>query len=124
MTEAASDDDEVRPTSIQTVGFFLLQNGGRMSDTLDRLRSEIHEIDDAIVELLRQRCRMALKIGVEKAKRSLPMHDRAREEDVMSRILRLPAGPIESKRLEFLFRSIISDCRALQNRAYTESQGE
>ena len=50
-------------------------------DTLESLRAEIRRTDEEMRELFVRRCRLAARIGAYKARRGLPVEDKAHEAD-------------------------------------------
>ena len=52
---------------------------------LGSLRAEIERVDDALVQLIAERCRIASSVGEAKRRRGLPLIDPAREAAVVRR---------------------------------------
>src|SRR5262245_13749166 len=58
---------------------------GRVLPELGLLRAEIERIDDALVQLIAERCRVASSVGHAKRRGGLPLFDPAREAAVVRR---------------------------------------
>lgn len=80
---------------------------------LAKLRSEIDQIDDQIIQLLRRRILVAREIGI--AKGNDPVYDPEREKEVIKRLGEI-APDIESKGLSAIYGEIMSLCRSVQSR--------
>lgn len=55
--------------------------------SLDELRKEVGEIDDAIIDLIRQRQQVAIRIAHAKYEANLPVHDEVQKKQVIERVL-------------------------------------
>lgn len=82
--------------------------------SLDEFREEINRIDEALVRLLCDRARSALKIGREKQKSNIFVHDPAREDEVIANALKDNPGPLSDEALRTIFKAIIAACTAVQ----------
>ncbi|MCJ7812374.1 chorismate mutase [bacterium] len=91
-----------------------------MTSVLDGLRQKIQKIDVELVDLLRQRMNIVLKIGQVKTEQGFPMQDNKREKEVISNVLKLPHDPIPSKDLLALFQHIIDICLDAQQKSYVK----
>jgi len=80
---------------------------------LEKLRSEIDQIDDQIIQLLRRRILVAREIGV--AKGNDPVYDPEREKEVIQRLAEI-SPDIEGERLSAIYGEIMSLCRSVQSR--------
>ena len=89
-----------------------------MTLSLDDLRQQVHEIDTELVNLLRKRMTVVLRIGQTKSKQGFPMQDNKREQEVISHVLTLDHDPIPSDDLNALFQHIIRICLEAQKKAY------
>ena len=86
-----------------------------MTQSLEKLRSEIDQIDGQLVELLNQRARVASDVGRLKAGHDRDFHVPSREREVHERVARLNQGPLPSEALRGIFREIMSACLALES---------
>ncbi|MBN2029899.1 chorismate mutase [bacterium] len=86
--------------------------------SLDDLRQQIEEIDTQLVDLLRKRMRVVLKIGQVKLEQGIPMQDNKREQNVISHVLTLEHDPIPTDDLNALFKHIIRICLETQKKIY------
>ena len=82
---------------------------------IDKLRTQIDEIDAEILSLLNRRTELALKIGHAKQRNN----DNAyyvphREKNIIERLKSLNTGPFPNNALEAMYREIMSGCRALE----------
>jgi len=81
---------------------------------LEELRKEIDRIDQELVRLLNERARCAVNIGEEKKKGQAPVHDPAREDEVLERIRSLNSGPLDGSAIDGIYRAIIAECARIQ----------
>jgi len=84
--------------------------------SLEMLRLQMREVDEAIVDLLNQRARLALSIGELKRSLGSQVYDPAQEARVLRRLGDFNHGPLPVQALEEIFREILSCCRAIQER--------
>ena len=82
--------------------------------SLDNLRQKIDELDGRIVELLNERADLAAQIGAEKKRVGAPVHDPAREDEVLSRLRAMSRGALSADGVEEIYRQIIATCSDLQ----------
>ncbi|MDH4066861.1 MAG: chorismate mutase [Acidobacteriota bacterium] len=85
--------------------------------TLEALRREIDELDEAIVRLLDQRARCACTVG--RVKRSLGMHiyEADREAAVMAHVTEVNAGlngPLTADAIGRLYERVMDEARRIQ----------
>ncbi len=81
---------------------------------LDDLRAKIDQIDRRIVELLRERAKVAAEIGRVKHAQGLPAFDPAREQVVLDRVAAAETDPLPKSALRAIFTEIMSACRAIE----------
>ncbi|MBN1960931.1 MAG: histidinol-phosphate transaminase [Deltaproteobacteria bacterium] len=89
-------------------------NTNEVSVALGELRKSIDEIDDRLVELLKQRAALALEIAAAKAQAGKPTYIPERELEVLERVTAGDIGPMPEESLRIIFREIMSASRALQ----------
>ncbi len=85
-------------------------------ETLKTLRKKIDEVDEKIVELLKQRVQLAQEIGKVKEKKGRASFDLSREKAVISRILKLNQGVFPEEALKIIYSEIIKACRGVQEK--------
>lgn len=96
-----------------TFGFFLCRV--RFSSmNLEELRKEIDAIDDKIVALINERCKVAAKVGEWKKKQAHAIYVPEREKQLFERLHARNEGPISSSALRSIYREIISGAIALE----------
>ena len=81
---------------------------------LKSLRVQIDKLDLSIVELLNKRASIAGQIGKVKADQGGDIFSAAREEEVMTNVLKASKGPLAEVSIKAVFRELISGSRALQ----------
>ncbi len=84
---------------------------------LERVRDQIDELDQQIVELLSERARLGQAAGRAKAiagRRAVRDHERERE--VLLRVAMANPGPLPQADLLSIYRRIVSATRALESR--------
>lgn len=79
-----------------------------------RRRSEIDDIDDAILKLLARRQAASRAIGHTKKELELPIMDPGREVRVLQRVVEMGGEEIPPEAIRRVFREIISACRSAQ----------
>ncbi|OGG49929.1 MAG: chorismate mutase [Candidatus Handelsmanbacteria bacterium RIFCSPLOWO2_12_FULL_64_10] len=77
-------------------------------------RSQIDEIDAAIVEGLNRRMACSLEIGKIKKAQGRPVYAPEREMAILSRVERLNGGPLSGAALKRIFQQIIEESRRLE----------
>ncbi|HXF77860.1 MAG TPA: prephenate dehydratase [Usitatibacter sp.] len=85
-----------------------------MSDSaeeLERLRAAIDRVDDALLERLNERARLARAIGTLKVGQA---YRPEREAQVLSRLKEANPGPLSGETVAYLFREVMSACLALE----------
>ncbi len=83
-------------------------------ESLEKLRLQLQETDEAIVRLLNERASLALRIGEVKHSLGAQVYDPAQEAKVLERLGDFNQGPMPLKALKEIFREILSCCRAIQ----------
>lgn len=85
-------------------------------DKLQPLREQIDAIDAQILDLLNRRAKVAQEVGHVKAETNAPVFRPEREAQVLRRVAKRNAGPLDSGDVQTIFREIMSSCRALERR--------
>jgi len=85
-----------------------------MCVAIEKLRMGIDEIDDALLRLLNQRARLVLELGASKKRRGIPVRDRIREHQVLTRVRENNCGPLDDSSAVKIFQLIIRKSRSLQ----------
>lgn len=81
---------------------------------LQKHRDRIDEIDLKLLELFNQRAQCALEIGKIKEKNDAPVMRPEREAQVIERLVQLNGGPLQAQQVRFVFKELMSCCRALE----------
>lgn len=82
-------------------------------------RTEIDEIDRELLRLLNRRARLAMKVGALKRVAGLPCCDSDRERLVLRTLQQANTGPLDTRAITELFRSIIDESRRMEERTLT-----
>ncbi len=90
------------------------QNDQELLMQLAAHRQRIDEIDLQLLELMNQRAQCALEIGKIKAQNDAPVMRPEREAQVIDRLLKHNRGPLHNQKVCFVFKEIMSCCRALE----------
>jgi chorismate mutase-like protein len=85
-----------------------------MTPKIWQRRAEIDEIDQRILELLNQRARLVEDIGKLKREHRMPVLDGTRESQVLRRLREQNQGPLDTRGVAAIFRSIIRESRRIQ----------
>lgn len=83
-----------------------------MSDELKKHREQIDAIDDRLLQLVSQRAQHARTIG--ELKGGGPIYRPEREAQVLRRLLEQNPGPLSDEAITAIFRTVMSNCRALE----------
>jgi chorismate mutase/prephenate dehydratase len=83
-----------------------------MSDELKQCRDQIDAIDEQLLKLVNQRAQLAREIG--NLKGGGPIYRPEREAQVLRRLLEHNEGPLSDEAITAIFRSVMSNCRALE----------
>ena len=83
-----------------------------MSDELKKCRELIDAIDDQMLKLVSERARLAHTIG--SLKNGGPIYRAEREAQVLRRLLGQNQGPLSAEAITAIFRTVMSNCRALE----------
>ncbi len=81
---------------------------------LDRLRKEVDRIDETIINRLLERADITRKIGEEKSRTGVSLHDPEREAEVIARLRAINRGRLRDDLLEAVYRRIIEMCIEVQ----------
>ena len=77
-------------------------------------RRRIDELDLQLVRLLNERARCAIEIGKIKRKRSIPIYDPKREEQIIRTVTATNKGPLDETGMRRLFERIIDESRRIE----------
>jgi chorismate mutase/prephenate dehydratase len=83
-----------------------------MSEKLTKLREQIDAIDDQLLKLVSSRAELAHTIG--ELKGGGPIYRPEREAQVLRRLLSQNSGPLSDESVTAIFRTVMSNCRALE----------
>ena|SRR5437588_3537722 len=89
--------------------------------TIEDWRAEIDAIDDELLRLLNVRAALAIRAGESKRSAGLSVWDGEREREVIERVRRANAGPLDESAVMRLFRRIILESRRAETVALEES---
>ncbi|MEW6571665.1 MAG: prephenate dehydratase [Nitrospirota bacterium] len=81
---------------------------------LDKLRKEIDEIDDDILDLLNKRAKIVIEIAGIKRNENAQFYSPEREREILDRLTRLNSGPFPNDTLKVIFREILSASLSLE----------
>jgi len=87
---------------------------GNLKADIATLRNAIDEIDEKILNLINQRLLLAKQIGDLKKLAGIQIADRARENEIMNRLLEINGGPLNDDGLHNIFAAIITEGRKIQ----------
>lgn len=83
-----------------------------MNDQLKQCRDQIDAIDEQLLKLVNDRAKLAHEIG--NLKNGGPIYRPEREAQVLRRLLENNKGPLSGEAVTAIFRSVMSNCRALE----------
>jgi len=85
-----------------------------MKKTLDKLRDDIDKVDTKLLDLISKRASIAQEVG--KIKNDGVIYRPEREAQVLLRLLKDNKGPLSNESIANIFKSVISNCRALEKK--------
>ncbi len=85
-----------------------------MKKDLNKFRNDIDKIDSKLLDLISKRSSIAQKVG--KLKNDGVIYKPEREAQVLLRLLEENKGPLSNESITNIFKSIISNCRALEKK--------
>lgn len=88
--------------------------------TLNDYRRRIDEVDRELVRLLNRRAQMSIQVVQLKKDASLPLWDKAREEQILQHVQRRNPGPLDSPALATIFQTILEESRRVITERLTE----
>lgn len=82
--------------------------------SLEKLRKQIDDIDQRLLELLNERARVVIEIGKLKSKADKPIYAPDREKQILSEIIKANKGPLPDRCLVAIWRELMSGSFALE----------
>jgi monofunctional chorismate mutase len=92
-----------------------------MQNNLPKLRKQIDRLDDQIVLLLNRRMKLAESVGALKANNGHKVYDRAREQELLSRLCESLDGPLADRELCEIYKKILKVSREHQKKILKNS---
>jgi chorismate mutase/prephenate dehydratase len=83
-----------------------------MNGELKKFRDEIDAIDERLLQLVNERAKLAHQIG--NLKNDGVIYRPEREAQILRRLQEHNAGPLSNEAVSHIFRSVMSNCRALE----------
>ena len=77
-------------------------------------RQKIDAVNGRLVELLNERARYALEVGILKRANDQPIYAPERETEVLRQLETLNGGPLSNEAVQRIFRQIIDEARRLE----------
>jgi len=81
---------------------------------LEELRNLIDQIDEKIIQLLNERCKIAGQVGVWKIENGHPIFVPEREKLLLEKLRKQNKGPMKNESLTYIYREIISGAIAIE----------
>lgn len=81
---------------------------------LEQQRKAIDQLDAELVRLLNHRAKIASTLATVKQSSGVPVQDLRREQQILERICQQNQGPLDSRALISIFRSILRESRKIQ----------
>lgn len=90
----------------------MMSEESQLNEKLKQCRDRIDDIDEQLLKLVNQRADLARAIG--NLKNGGQIYRPEREAQVLRRLLAHNAGPLSDEAVTAIFRSVMSNCRALE----------
>jgi chorismate mutase/prephenate dehydratase len=84
------------------------------SNELDKLRRQIDDVDELILNLLNKRANLVIKVGKTKAETKGDYYVPARERKIYERLIEINRGPLPDEAIKLIFREVISASLSLE----------
>ncbi len=81
---------------------------------IDKIRQQIDQLDDQLLELFNRRAALALRIGEIKKEKQLAVYDPEREKRIFNRMQQANPGPLDNNAIVRLFERVIDESRSLE----------
>ena len=82
-------------------------------EELKRIREKIDELDTELLNLINQRASLAIEAG--ETKKEEVIYKPERESDILRKLKKTNAGPLNEQQILNIFKEIISSCRAQED---------
>ena len=89
---------------------------------LEQQRTAIDVLDAELVRLLNHRAQIASTLATVKQSSGVPVQDLRREQQILERICQQNQGPLDSRALISIFRSILRESRKIQENSLRRSR--
>lgn len=83
-------------------------------EKIAKIRTEIDRVDHDLIELLNKRARLAIDAGKLKQETAKPYYTPERERQILEKLARANAGPLQMRQIQSIFREVISAARSLE----------
>ena len=92
--------------------------------SVEERRAEIDRVDDELVVLLNRRARLTSALAEVKSAAGLPLHDPAREHEVIERACRACSPPLDDVAVRRIFTCIMEESRRIAGSHYRQEATE
>ncbi|MFX1378946.1 MAG: chorismate mutase [Promethearchaeota archaeon] len=82
-------------------------------EKIEKLRKNIDEIDDRLVDLLDKRAKVVLEIGILKKKLNIDVSQPQREKEILERMIK-KSNIIKGISVEAIWKEILNACKLVQ----------
>ena len=83
-------------------------------ESLEKLRSQIDELDSELLKLINKRAKCVIKIGKIKQKEKKDVLVPLREKELLDRLRKVNKGPMTDAMLLYIFQQIMDTLKVLQ----------
>ena len=87
---------------------------------LPALRQAIDEVDKQLLELLRKRFELVLKVGEIKRRHGIKVYDPDRERSILDSLAGSAQAPLRAERIRRIFERIIDESRSQEQQSLSE----
>lgn len=88
---------------------------------LQELRVAIDDVDEKILELIRERVNLVVTVGNIKRHRKMEVYDPARERTLLERLGGLASSPLDAGTVRRIFERVVDECRRIEQRHVDQS---
>lgn len=81
---------------------------------LERLRQSIDDVDQQILDLIRERVRLVLEVGDLKRERDMQVYDPEREQQLLDRLAAQAKPPLDGETVARVFQRLVEESRRLE----------
>ena len=85
-----------------------------MDKRIQKLREQIDEIDEEIIQFLKKRMGISIEVGKLKDELHIPIEDKKREKEIIDRLTKIAGKNLSEKQLIRIFTAVFKSSKQFQ----------